>query len=101
VYLPPDVPDYVRLAEAYGGIGLRATEVDEVDNAIDKALGVTDRPCVLDFRVDPQEKCFPMVPAGASNDDVITGPTPAAAPARPEFQAASGGSDYAFGGMGA
>ena len=101
VYLPPDVPDYVRLAEAYGGIGVRATEPDEVDNAIDKALGVTDRPCVLDFRVDPQEKCFPMVPAGASNDDVITGPAPTKASAPSRFQAASGGSDYAFGGMGA
>jgi len=101
VYLPPDVPDYVRLAEAYGGIGVRAAEPDEVDNAIDKALGVTDRPCVLDFRVDPQEKCFPMVPAGASNDDVITGPAPASAPARPSFEPAADGSDYAFGGMGA
>ena len=101
VYLPPDVPDYVRLAEAYGGIGVRATEPDEVDNAIDKALGVTDRPCVLDFRVDPMEKCFPMVPAGASNDDVITGPAPTSAPARPSFEPAADGSDYAFGGMGA
>jgi acetolactate synthase-1/2/3 large subunit len=74
VHLPPEVPDYVRLAEAYGAIGLRAGTVDEVDGVIDKALGVDDRPCVIDFRVDPREMCFPMVPAGASNDDIIIGP---------------------------
>jgi acetolactate synthase I/II/III large subunit len=74
VHLPPDVPDYVRLAEAYGAIGLRAATVDDVDGVIDKALGVDDRPCVIDFRVDPGEMCFPMVPAGASNDDIIVGP---------------------------
>ncbi len=70
-YLPADVPDYVKLVEAYGGIGLRATSPDEVDNVLDKAFGVDDRPCVIDFRTDPEEMCFPMVPAGASNDDII------------------------------
>jgi acetolactate synthase-1/2/3 large subunit len=76
VYLPPQVPDYVRLAEAYGAVGLRATSPEEVDAVIDKAFGVDDRPCVIDFRVDPAEMCFPMVPAGASNDDIILGPEP-------------------------
>jgi hypothetical protein len=37
-------------------------------------MGVDDRPCVIDFRVDAEEMCFPMVPAGASNDDLILGP---------------------------
>jgi acetolactate synthase-1/2/3 large subunit len=74
VYLPPDTPDYVRLAEAYGGVGLRATSADEVDAVIDKAMGVDDRPCVIDFRVDPAEMCYPMVPAGACNDDIILDP---------------------------
>ncbi len=74
VHLPPDTPDYVKLAEAYGCVGLRATDPDEVDNVIDKALGVDDRPCVIDFRVDEREMCFPMVPAGASNDDIILDP---------------------------
>ena len=74
VYLPPDTPDYVRLAEAYGGVGLRASSVDEVDAVIDKAMGVDDRPCVIDFRVDPAEMCYPMVPAGACNDDIILDP---------------------------
>jgi acetolactate synthase-1/2/3 large subunit len=70
----PQVPDYVKLAEAYGAVGLRATSVDEVDNVIDKAMTVDDRPCVIDFRVDTNEMCFPMVPAGATNDEVILGP---------------------------
>jgi acetolactate synthase-1/2/3 large subunit len=70
----PQVPDYVKLAEAYGAVGLRATSVDEVDNVIDKAMTVDDRPCVIDFRVDAGEMCFPMVPAGATNDEIIVGP---------------------------
>jgi len=70
----PQVPDYVKLAEAYGAVGLRATSVDEVDNVIDKAMTVDDRPCVIDFRVDAGEMCFPMVPAGATNDDIMVGP---------------------------
>jgi hypothetical protein len=58
-------------------------------------MGVTDRPCVIDFRVDPTEKCFPMVPAGASNDDIILGPgqDDAVGPAHEV------GSDFAFGGL--
>ena len=41
---------------------------------IEKALSVDDRSVVIDFRCDSTEMCFPMVPAGASNDDIITGP---------------------------
>jgi acetolactate synthase-1/2/3 large subunit len=74
VYLSYDTPDYVKLAEAYGAVGLRAEHPDEVDNVIEKALSVTDRSVVIDFRVDSREMCFPMVPAGSSNDDIITGP---------------------------
>jgi len=74
VHLTYDTPDYVKLAEAYGCVGLRAEHADEVDAVIEKALSVTDRSVVIDFRVDPGEMCFPMVPAGASNDDIITGP---------------------------
>jgi acetolactate synthase-1/2/3 large subunit len=74
VYLSHDVPDYVKLAEAYGAIGLRAEVPEDVDAALDKALSVTDRSVVIDFRCDPEEMVFPMVPAGASNDDIILGP---------------------------
>ncbi|MFM8999841.1 MAG: acetolactate synthase large subunit [Actinomycetota bacterium] len=74
VYLSYDTPDYVKLAEAYGAVGLRAEHPEEVDAVIEKALSVEDRSVVIDFRVDAGEMCFPMVPAGASNDDIILGP---------------------------
>jgi acetolactate synthase-1/2/3 large subunit len=74
VYLTHDTPDYVKLAEAYGAVGLRAEHADEVDAVIEKALSVEDRSVVIDFRCDPGEMVFPMVPAGASNDDIIIGP---------------------------
>jgi acetolactate synthase-1/2/3 large subunit len=74
VHLTYDTPDYVKLAEAYGCVGLRAEHPDEVDAVIEKALSITDRSVVIDFRVDSREMCFPMVPAGASNDEIITGP---------------------------
>jgi len=74
VYLDPDVPDYVKLAEAYGAVGLRADDPGEVDAVIEKAFSVEDRSVVIDFRVDPKEMVFPMVPAGASNDDIILDP---------------------------
>lgn len=69
-----EIPDYVRLAEAYGCVGLRVESPDEVDAAIEKARGIDDRTVVIDFRCDPAEMCFPMVPAGASNDDIVLGP---------------------------
>jgi acetolactate synthase-1/2/3 large subunit len=69
-----DVPDYVKLAEAYGAIGLRCETMGEVESTIRKATEIDDRTVVIDFRCDPEEKCYPMVPAGASNDDIILGP---------------------------
>jgi acetolactate synthase-1/2/3 large subunit len=98
VHLPP-VPDFVKLAEAYGAVGLRASSVDDVDRVIGDAMSIDDRPCVIDFRVDPAEMCFPIVPAGATNDDVMLGPgRDAHEPRAAEmFQ----GSDFAFGEMGA
>ncbi|MEO8476589.1 MAG: acetolactate synthase large subunit [Actinomycetota bacterium] len=74
VWLDPNVPDYVKLADAYGAEGIRVDSPDEVDNAIEKAFSITDRSVVIDFRVDPSEMVFPMVPSGASNDDIILGP---------------------------
>jgi acetolactate synthase I/II/III large subunit len=69
-----DTPDYVKLADAYGAVGLRCESADEVETTIAKAMDINDRTVVIDFRVDPAEKCYPMVPAGASNDDIILGP---------------------------
>jgi acetolactate synthase-1/2/3 large subunit len=75
VYLSPDLPDYVKWAEAMGCVGLRVEEPEEVQPAIDKANSIDDRPVVLDFRVDAGEKVFPMVPAGHSNDDLVLPPS--------------------------
>jgi acetolactate synthase-1/2/3 large subunit len=74
VHLSQDVPDYVKLAEAFGAVGLRAESADDVGPVLDKALSITDRSVVIDFRVDQGEMVFPMVPAGGSNDDIILGP---------------------------
>ncbi|MEY2567357.1 MAG: acetolactate synthase large subunit [Actinomycetota bacterium] len=75
VYLSPDLPDYVKWAEAMGCVGLRVEHPEEVQSAIDKANGIDDRPVVIDFRTDSREKVFPMVPAGQSNDDIVVHPS--------------------------
>ncbi|MGH3850024.1 MAG: thiamine pyrophosphate-dependent enzyme, partial [Pseudonocardiaceae bacterium] len=74
VYLSPDLPDYKMWAEAMGCVGLRVESPEEVGPAIDKANSIDDRPVVIDFRVDSDEKVYPMVAVGTSNDDVILGP---------------------------
>ena len=74
VYLSPDLPDYVKWAEAMGAVGLRAETPEEVAPTIEKANAVDDRPVVVDFRTDAFEKVFPMVPAGASNDAIVVHP---------------------------
>ena len=71
VYLSPDLPDYVGWAESMGCIGLRVESPEEVTPAIEKANEIDDRPVVIDFRTDSMEQVFPMVPAGASNDDIV------------------------------
>ncbi|MGO9581968.1 MAG: biosynthetic-type acetolactate synthase large subunit [Acidimicrobiales bacterium] len=75
VYLSPDLPDYVGWAEAMGCVGLRVEGPDEVTPAIEKANDIDDRPVVIDFRTDSMEQVFPMVPAGASNDDIVVHPS--------------------------
>ncbi|HUS75296.1 MAG TPA: acetolactate synthase large subunit [Methanothrix sp.] len=63
-------PDFVKLAEAYGAVGLRATKPSEVEPVIRAALA-TDRPVVMDFIVSPAEKVSPMVPAGAALSEIL------------------------------
>ena len=74
VELGTTIPDYVKLAEAYGCVGLRCDRADEVDAVLDKALAVTGVPTVVDFRVHDREGVFPMVPAGRPNDEIVLGP---------------------------
>jgi acetolactate synthase-1/2/3 large subunit len=66
----PGVPDWVRLAEAYGCVGIRVTKPSEVVPAIEKMIS-TPGPVVLDVCVDKDECVFPMVPAGGANKDMI------------------------------
>jgi acetolactate synthase-1/2/3 large subunit len=63
-------PDFVKLAEAYGCTGIRATKPSEVIPALEKALS-TPGPVVVDMVVDREEDVFPMVPAGGANKDMI------------------------------
>ena len=72
--LGQQLPDYVKLAESLGCVGLRATRAEEVDGVVARMLEVEDRPVVTEFVVDRDEMVFPMVPAGGSNDVVLTGP---------------------------
>jgi len=74
VHLGTSIPDYVKLAEAYGCVGLRCEQAGDVDAVLEKALAVTDVPTVVDFRTHDAEGVFPMVPAGHSNDDIVLGP---------------------------
>jgi len=67
------VPDFVKVAEAYGAVGLRATKPEEVEPVLRESLKIKDKPVFMDFIVDWKEKVFPMVPAGAAIDEMIFG----------------------------
>ncbi|MGF1627129.1 MAG: acetolactate synthase 3 large subunit [Alphaproteobacteria bacterium] len=67
------LPDFVKLAEAFGAVGLRATRPDEVDGVIQEMLAV-DRPVIVDMVVDKTENCFPMIPSGAAHNEMLLGP---------------------------
>ena len=70
VHLTAQVPDYAKLAEAYGGVGMVVESEDELQPALSEALAL-GRTVVVDCRVDPAEHCFPMIPAGAAALDMI------------------------------
>ncbi len=64
------VPDFVKLAEAYGALGIRVTKAEEVDDAIRRAIETNDRPVVIDFVVSRDAMVWPMVPQGVGNSQV-------------------------------
>ena len=68
------LPDFVKLAEAYGGVGLRATNPSELDGVIEEMLKVTDKPTIVDVCVDQKENCFPMIPSGKAHNEMILHP---------------------------
>ena len=67
------LPDFVRLAESFGAVGLRATKPDQVDGVIEEMIA-TDKAVIADIVVDPEENVYPMIPAGAAHYDMKLGP---------------------------
>jgi acetolactate synthase-1/2/3 large subunit len=67
------LPDFVKLAESFHGVGLRATSADQLDDVIREMLAV-DRPVIADICVAKDENCFPMIPSGAAHNEMILGP---------------------------
>ncbi len=67
------LPDFVKLAEAYGCVGIRATTPEELDDKIIEMLN-TERPVIFDCRVDKIENCFPMIPSGKPHNEMLLGP---------------------------
>ena len=67
------LPDFVKLAEAYGCVGIRAEDPDELDEKIEEMIN-TDRPVIFDCHVDQDENCFPMIPSGKPHNQMLLGP---------------------------
>jgi acetolactate synthase-1/2/3 large subunit len=67
------LPDFVKLAEAYGAIGIRAKKPDELDEKIKEMIN-SDKPVIFDCRVDKQENCYPMIPSGKPHNQMLLGP---------------------------
>ena len=63
-------PDFVKLAEAYGAVGLRATKPEEVEPVLRKALE-TPKPVMMDFRIEREEGVYPMVPSGKAITEML------------------------------
>jgi len=77
------VLDFVKLAEAFGATGLRATKVAELDGVIAKMLS-TPGPVIVEVAVDPTENCFPMIPGGKAHNEILLGPADKPSSATPE-----------------
>jgi acetolactate synthase-1/2/3 large subunit len=67
------LPDFVKLAEAFHGIGMRAETIDQLDDVI-RAMLATNAPVIADICVDESENCFPMIPSGAPHNEMLLGP---------------------------
>ena len=67
------LPDFVKLAEAYGCVGIRASKPSELDEKIEEMINV-DRPVIFDCRVDKEENCYPMIPSGKPHNQMLLGP---------------------------
>jgi acetolactate synthase-1/2/3 large subunit len=65
------IPDFVKLADALGCVGIRVESKEDVDGAIEKAMAIEDQTVVVDFIVGQDAQVWPMVPAGTSNDEIM------------------------------
>jgi acetolactate synthase-1/2/3 large subunit len=65
------LPDFVKLAEAYGHVGMRIEKVSDVEGALKEAMALKDRFVFMDFITEPENNVFPMVPAGAGHNEMI------------------------------
>jgi acetolactate synthase-1/2/3 large subunit len=77
------LPDFVKVADAFGGVGLVAETVDDLDDVIDEMIK-TDRFVLADIRVKKDENCFPMIPSGSAHNEMLLGPNDSAAKATSE-----------------
>ncbi|CAK0768020.1 acetolactate synthase/acetohydroxybutanoate synthase, catalytic subunit [Azospirillaceae bacterium] len=77
------LPDFVKLADAFGAHGIRVTKVSELDDAIREMIAVK-KPVIVDVAVDPTENCFPMIPGGKAHNEILLGPSEKNAEATPE-----------------
>ena len=64
-------PDFVKLAEAYGAVGMRIDKREQVTDALKKALKINDKPVIMDFRIEREENVFPMIPSGQSFEEMM------------------------------
>ena len=74
------IPDFVKLAEALGCVGLRCESATDLESTLEAAMRINDQPVVVDFVVGKDAMVWPMVPAGTSNDEIL-----AARGVRPDF----------------
>jgi acetolactate synthase I/II/III large subunit len=65
------LPDFVALANAYHGYGIRCEKASELDDKIKEMLSITDRPVIFDCCVDDKENCYPMIPSGKAHNEMI------------------------------
>jgi acetolactate synthase-1/2/3 large subunit len=72
------LPDFVKLADAFGATGLRCTDPARLDETIQQMLAI-EGPVIVDVAVDKAENCFPMIPSGAAHYDMLLGPADRAA----------------------
>jgi acetolactate synthase-1/2/3 large subunit len=65
------LPDFVKLAESYGHVGMQITRPEDVEAALKEAMAMKDRLVFMDFLIDKTENVYPMVPAGAGQNEMI------------------------------